>query len=394
MKNKKYLFLLLILLLTIISISAVNAADDFTSDISNIDDNQEINLEENIQGDLSANQEEIEEISLEKDPSANDDNKIISSADKTGDSKKENSKEKVKAKSKVSKKEKAATKNKSKKEKTNAKKSSKKKTAFKTIGKNSKDKATVKKIQKALKKNGYYLRYKGHYLMVDGWFGPCTERSVKQFQKAKKLKVTGKVDEKTAEKLKIIDKSTAQIKFENDNTFKGEYKSGKSFDVQIVDKKTGKGIETTLRVDYYKNGKKIDYEYYCTGEDGMNYITPDDLKVGTYTAKVSCDEPNIIVEPKYKTIIVKKTSIIIKAKDISSGNEKLQLKANLKFKNNQKVNAGKVKFTVDGKSYIVKVHNGVATKTIKVKNLNSSKYEVTFLGTKNIKAKSVTGKIA
>ena len=126
----------------------------------------------------------------------------------------------------------------------------------------------------------------------------------------------------------------------------------------------------------------------------MNYITPDDLKVGTYTAKVSCDEPNIIVEPKEKTIIVKKTSIILKAKDISSGNEKLQLKADLKFKNNQKVNAGKVKFTVDGKSYIVKVHNGVATKTIKVKNLNSSKYEVTFLGTKNIKAKSVTGKIA
>ena len=31
-----------------------------------------------------------------------------------------------------------------------------------------------------------------------------TEKAVKQFQKAKGLKVTGKVDEKTAKKLKII----------------------------------------------------------------------------------------------------------------------------------------------------------------------------------------------
>ena len=31
----------------------------------------------------------------------------------------------------------------------------------------------------------------------------CTERSVKQFQKAKNIKATGKVDYKTAKKLKI-----------------------------------------------------------------------------------------------------------------------------------------------------------------------------------------------
>lgn len=63
---------------------------------------------------------------------------------------------------------------------------------------------TVKKIQRALKKNGYYLKYKGHYLKIDGKFGFNTERAVKQFQKAKKLKVNGKVDYETAIKLKII----------------------------------------------------------------------------------------------------------------------------------------------------------------------------------------------
>lgn len=78
------------------------------------------------------------------------------------------------------------------------------KAVWKTVSKGSKDSATVKKIQKALKKNGYYLEYNGHYLKVDGIYQKYTEMAVKQFQKAKGLKVTGKVDEKTAIKLKLI----------------------------------------------------------------------------------------------------------------------------------------------------------------------------------------------
>ena len=91
-----------------------------------------------------------------------------------------------------------------KKVKVTVKAPAKKKSTWKTVAKNSKDKATVKKIQQALKNNGYYLTYKGHYLKIDGKYKGCTERSVKQFQKAKGLKVTGKVDEKTAKKLKLI----------------------------------------------------------------------------------------------------------------------------------------------------------------------------------------------
>ena len=75
---------------------------------------------------------------------------------------------------------------------------------FKTVSKGSKDKSTVKEIQQALKDHGYYLSYKGHYLKVDGKFKGCTERSVKEFQHDKGLKVTGKVDEKTAKKLGLI----------------------------------------------------------------------------------------------------------------------------------------------------------------------------------------------
>ena len=65
---------------------------------------------------------------------------------------------------------------------------------FKTVSQGSKDKNTVKEIQRALKDQGYYLKVNGKY----------TLKSIKQFQSDKKLKVTGKVDEKTAKKLKIL----------------------------------------------------------------------------------------------------------------------------------------------------------------------------------------------
>ena len=76
--------------------------------------------------------------------------------------------------------------------------------AWKTISKGSKAKSTVKEIQRALKNHGYYLTAYGHYLKIDGIYWDHTVKAVKQFQKAKSLKVTGKVDEKTAKKLGII----------------------------------------------------------------------------------------------------------------------------------------------------------------------------------------------
>ena len=78
------------------------------------------------------------------------------------------------------------------------------KSVWKTVQKGSKNSAIVKKIQRALKNHGYYLEYNGRYLMVDGIFWDYTEMAVREFQNDKTLKVTGKVDEKTAKKLGII----------------------------------------------------------------------------------------------------------------------------------------------------------------------------------------------
>ena len=78
------------------------------------------------------------------------------------------------------------------------------KSVWKTVSKGSKNSAIVKKIQRALKNNGYYLEYNGRYLKVDGIYWDYTKMAVKEFQNDKVLKVTGKVDEKTAKKLGII----------------------------------------------------------------------------------------------------------------------------------------------------------------------------------------------
>ena len=75
---------------------------------------------------------------------------------------------------------------------------------WKTISKGSKNSAIVKKIQRALKNHGYYLKHNGHYLMIDSIFQYFTQLAVKKFQKDNSLKVTGKVDEKTAKKLGLI----------------------------------------------------------------------------------------------------------------------------------------------------------------------------------------------
>ena len=380
--KKKCLCILIILFVSMISISIVSAADSSAGDNNISADNQDINLEKSSDKDiLSANDLEAEKLEKTSEESASNTNetKKLSKSNTLSNSA-ANASPTVSAKAKTGK---VTDKN-----------------AFKTIGRNSKDKVTVKKIQKALKKNGYYIKYKGHYLKVDGWYGPCTERSVKQFQKAKGLKVTGKVDYKTAVKLKIInDKYNCKILLDNTKTFKGEYNSGIAFNIRVINKTTGKAIKLTkVRVDVLKNGKIVKnakyYNYYYVGEEFGADITPDHIKVGSYKIKISSADKKVKAEPVTKNIKIAKTSIKLQAKKASiSSNDTIQLKAVLKFKNNEKVNEGKVKFTIDGKSYTANVKNGVATKNIKVKDLKSKQYQVKFLGNKNIYLKSATGKI-
>ena len=71
----------------------------------------------------------------------------------------------------------------------------------------------VKKIQEALKKAGYQCGEFGESLDgVDGKLGKVTEASIKAFQEANGLKVTGIVDEETLEALEKANSKTAKLK--------------------------------------------------------------------------------------------------------------------------------------------------------------------------------------
>ena len=75
---------------------------------------------------------------------------------------------------------------------------------FDTISAKTKNRLIVKELQRALKRNHFYIKYRGHNLLVDGWYYIYTKWAVKKYQKAKGLKVTGKVDYLTALKLKLF----------------------------------------------------------------------------------------------------------------------------------------------------------------------------------------------
>lgn len=74
---------------------------------------------------------------------------------------------------------------------------------FNEIKEGSTDSDMVTKIQKALKRNGFYLTDNGSTLLVDGIYGKYTTLAVQQFQKQKNINVTGTVNEETAKLLNI-----------------------------------------------------------------------------------------------------------------------------------------------------------------------------------------------
>lgn len=178
------------------------------------------------------------------------------------------------------------------------------------------------------------------------------------------------------------------------SNLKTEYQSGKSIKTTITDKTTGKGIKTTLKVQYIKNGKIVKETSYSTNANGVANIVPD-LPVGKYTLKISPNDDNVTAETISKTVTIVKTTTKVTAKKVTAyKGYKITLKAVLsKTKNGKKINEGKVKFKINGKTYTVKVKNGVATKKIKLNKVKTYKYTAQFLGNGNIKkSKAATGK--
>ena len=177
---------------------------------------------------------------------------------------------------------------------------------------------------------------------------------------------------------------------------KTEYHSGKTIKVTVTDKTTGKGIATTLKVQYVQNGKIAKEASYKTDSNGVAQITTE-LPVGKYVFKISHDDTkdNVTAAAVSKVLSIVKTTTKVTAKKASAyKGYKVTLKAVLsKTKDGKKVNEGKVKFKINGKTYTVKVKNGAATKKIKLTKVKTYKYTAQFLGNENIKkCKVASGK--
>lgn len=150
--------------------------------------------------------------------------------------------------------------------------------------------------------------------------------------------------------------------------------------------------DTRFDVVDSKTGKKIGAAYYIDGE-GHGQIYAD---VGTYKAELKqwdfIDSP-YKVKPVLFNVKVSKAPVKLSAqKWISTTKQSATLKVTVKDENNWDVEEGTVKFTINGKSYNVKVKNGVATKNVKLTKAKTYTYKAVF-SSKNYKTKSVSSKV-
>lgn len=155
----------------------------------------------------------------------------------------------------------------------------------------------------------------------------------------------------------------------------------------IISKVTSTNKLTVNVKDIY--GKNVDEGKIIFSINGKNYesnvkggvaaYTLNPLRAGTYAVNAIFVSDNYVENSVPFSLIVKKLSIKISAnKWISTTKQYATLKATVKNSNGRNINEGNVKFTIDGKSYWVKVKNGVATKKIKLKKAKNYSYKATF----------------
>lgn len=116
-------------------------------------------------------------------------------------------------------------------------------------------------------------------------------------------------------------------------------------------------------------------------------------KTGNYNYEAIFFSENYNSSNISSKIQVNKANVKLTAyKWISTTKSSATLKAIVKDTNGKKVKVGTVRFKVNGKTYSVKVKNGVATKNIKLKKAKTYSYKATF-SNKNYKTKTVSSKI-
>ena len=160
--------------------------------------------------------------------------------------------------------------------------------------------------------------------------------------------------------------------------------------VKIYTKKcTGSTVSTTLKATVKSAGKPIDLGYVKFKINGKSYPVPvvDGIakmniklpNAKTYTYRVY---PYKDISGKASTskVVVKQSIAKVTAKKCKTNVAKYAtLKATVKKTNGKAINMGSVKFKINGKTFKVKVKNGVAVKKIRLSKKNTYTYKARFV---------------
>lgn len=166
------------------------------------------------------------------------------------------------------------------------------------------------------------------------------------------------------------------------------YGSDKKVAVQVKDE-NGKAVKHVSVAMSCDSGS---YSSKNTNSEGKAYFNVYG-DVGNHRANIfledlSYDSDTVQIKVKITKAPVKLTV----SKVTSKTNKYATLKATVKDSSGSKVKQGTVKFKINGKTYKVKVKNGIATKKVKLTKAKTYNYKAVF-SAKNYKSKTASSKV-
>ena len=168
--------------------------------------------------------------------------------------------------------------------------------------------------------------------------------------------------------------------------FNGKYSPNNEYNVLLIDDKGDEISSEDVRLVWNDGKQEKLYEW----DDNVGYNLFIDRNVGNYKATIVLKDSTYHAKPVTVNVKITKATVKLTAKKwVSTTKQYAVMKVNVKDHNGDAVDEGKVKFTINGKSYNVNVRDGVAIKKIKLSKAKNYKYKATFTG-KNYKSKSTT----
>lgn len=178
-----------------------------------------------------------------------------------------------------------------------------------------------------------------------------------------------------------------------DITEEFDSENGNSILFNIVDLNGNAIYDAKPKVTYdnKKVGVFCDDEHYFSKKPGT-YVLDRDPKIGTHKVKIELNTTKYLAKSVFINVkITDKTAKLTLKKYVTTDSNYAFMKATVKDSHNQKIDGGTVKFKVNGKTYSVKVNNGVAIKKIKLR-AKTYTYKATFTS-KNYLTKTVSSKL-